>query len=331
MIKLSQEIQDRIASSQHIAIFGHDNPDGDAIGSMLGLGRLLENMHKKIYYFASPAPSRIFDFLPDVRKIKTSFDYKKKYNLIIFVDFSWYDRCVFTAGQYDYFDSKPLIIIDHHLGSSPMHALVCKDSDADSNCEWIFENTKTIRSDYYDRDVASYLYLGLATDTGNFQYDKQGARSLSNATALVELWANKQLITKKIFGTVRLAQLQFLSVIMPRFVNDHGIGYVWYSHEDFEEQGLDREEASGYITTIVSRIEWLRLAMIFKIESDCIKISFRSQDESINAAQLAEHFGGGGHFYAAGAKITNLEIDRSNQNKSDMVKSIVTIVKTKLI
>lgn len=303
MSSLSQEIQDKIASSAQIAIFGHDNPDGDAIGSMLGLGRLLEKMDKKVYYFASPAPSRIFDFLSDIRKIKDSFDYKKKYDLIIFVDFSWYDRCVFTAGQYDYFDSKPLIIIDHHLGSCPLHALICKDSDADSNCEWIFENTKNIRSDYYDHDVASYLYLGLVTDTGNFQYDKQGSRSLYNATWLVDLWANKQLITSKMFGTVKLAQLQFLSIIMPRFVNNHGIGSIWYSHEDFEHHGLDREEASGYITTIVSRIEWLRLALIFKIESDCIKISFRSQDSSINAAQLAEQFGGGGHFYAAGTKI----------------------------
>ena len=125
---------------------------------------------------------------------------------------------MFTAGQYDYFDSKPLIVIDHHLGDCPGHALICKDTHADSNCERIFENTKKIWSDYYDEKVATYFYLGLATDTGNFQYDKQGSRSLHNAADLVDLGANKQLITKKIFGTLKIAQLQFLSILMPRFV-----------------------------------------------------------------------------------------------------------------
>jgi phosphoesterase RecJ-like protein len=57
-------LQNTVEKAQCIAIFGHDNPDGDAIGSMLGLGRLLEKMGKKVFYFASPTPSKIFDFIP---------------------------------------------------------------------------------------------------------------------------------------------------------------------------------------------------------------------------------------------------------------------------
>ena len=194
-------IVEQVTLSKHIAIFGHDNPDGDALWSLLWLGKVLENMKKKVSYFVSPSPSPLFDFVPGIEKVKNKFDYKKKYDLIIFVDFSWYDRCMFTAGQYDYFDKKPLIVIDHHLGDSPAHALICKDSEADSNCERIWENIKNIWSDYIDRNVATCLYLGLATDTGNFQYDKQGSRSLRNAMELVDQWADKQLISKKIFGT----------------------------------------------------------------------------------------------------------------------------------
>jgi phosphoesterase RecJ-like protein len=306
------DIKNLIENSKHIALFGHDNPDGDAIGSLLWLGKILENMGKKVYYFTNPSPSKIFDFLPWIEKIKSKCDYKNKYDCLIFVDFSPYDRTLFTAGQYDYFDQKPLIIIDHHLGDCPLHALVLKDEHADSNCEWIFENTKDIRSDYYDADVASYLYLWLCTDTGNFQYDKQWSRSLRNASALVDLGANKYLITKKMFGTLRLAQLQLLSIVMSRFHQDKGVWYVWYTYQDFEDYGLDREEAAGFITTIISRIEWLRLAVIFKVEIDAIKISLRSQDEKINAALLAAHYNGWGHFYAAGAKIVKWTIHMSN-------------------
>lgn len=299
----SPEIQHIINNSTIIAIFGHDNPDGDAIGSILWLWKLLENMGKKVSYFTSPTPSKIFSFVPGIEKIQDTFDYKKKYDLIIFVDFSPYARTVFTKGQYDYFDSKPLLIIDHHLGDCPWHALVCKDSDADSNCERIFENTKDIRSDWYDSDVATCLYLGIATDTGSFQYDKQWSRSLHNAAALVDLWADKQTVTKKIFGTLKLSQLKFVSHIMPRFTDDDGVWYIWYGSNEYEQFDLDREEMAGYMTTLISKIEWLKIALIFKIETDCIKISFRSQSPDINGAELAGQFGGWWHFYASGAKV----------------------------
>ena len=130
-------------------------------------------MDKKVAYFASPKPSVIFDFLPGIEKIQTKFDYANKYDLLLFVDFSPYNRTIFSAGKYDYFDQKKLIVIDHHMGDTPPHALVLKDEEADSNCEWIFENTREIWSEYYDSMIATYLYMGLITDTGNFQYDKQ--------------------------------------------------------------------------------------------------------------------------------------------------------------
>lgn len=326
-----EQIKDLIAWSTHIALFGHDNPDGDAIGSLLSLGKMLENMWKKTYYFASPLPSRLFDFLPWIKKIQWQFDYKKKYDCIIFVDFSSYDRTVFTKGKYDYFDSKQLIVIDHHIGTCPAHALVLKDEHADSNCERIFENTKDIRSDYYDADVASYLYLGLCTDTGNFQYDKQWSRSLHNAAALVDLWADKQLITKKIFGTVRLAQLQLLWVVMQRFTQEKWIWYTRYTYQDFEDYGLDREEAAGYITTVTSKVEWLRLAVIFKVEIDAIKISFRSQDEQINAAALAAQYNWWGHFYAAGAKVLKDESDISADRYLKKIHNMISNILMKIL
>lgn len=317
-----------ISQASCIAIFWHDNPDGDAIGSMLGLGKLLENMEKKVFYFSYPVPSKSFHFLPNVDKIKSVFDYKKKYDLLIFVDFSPYDRCVFTAGHFDYFDDKPLIVIDHHYGDCPEHALVLKDVHADSNCERIFENTKTIRSQYYDRDVASYLYLWLSTDTGNFQYDKQWSRSLHNAALLVDLGANKQLISKKMFGTLKLQQLQFLSIIVPRFEHQDGIGYVWYSYDDFEQHWLDREEASWYVTTIISRIEWLRLAIILKVEEDSIKISLRSQDEKISACELAQMLWWGWHFYAAGAKIMRDPlVDVTDNRYHNKINTIISMIR----
>ena len=325
--QLLKKFQSQVEQATHIAIFGHDNPDGDAIWSMLWLWRIIEKMEKKVSYFASPKVSKIFDFLPDIEKIQTEFDYSNRYDLIIFVDFSPYTRTVFSAGKYDYFDSKQLIVIDHHIGDTPMHALALKDDKADSNCEWIFENTKKIRSDWYDSDVATCLYLGIATDTGSFQYDKQWSRSLANAAELVDLWANKSLVTKKIFWTLKLSQLKFVSHIMPRFTDDDGIWYIRYGSNEYEQFDLDREEMAGYMTTLISKIEWLKIALIFKIETDCIKISFRSQSPDINGAELAGQFWWWWHFYAAGAKV----MLALWEDPVDRVKNVVEIVKEKII
>lgn len=293
-----------IESSQTIALFGHDNPDGDAIGSMLALMTVLQWLGKKVESFCSPLPSRLFNFVAGVEKIRSDFKPQRKYDLIIFVDFSGYDRIGhFSAWHYDYFDEKALLIIDHHYGDTSPHAVVIKDTHADSNCEWLFEHLRVRWPECITRDVASYLYLGIATDTGNFVYDKQWSRSLRNAADLVDLGANKRLISEKLFDSINLAQLQFLTAIMSRYRMIDGVGCLWYSHGDFERLGIDREEASGYITSVISKIVGQDLALIAKIDPGVMRVSLRSKHEKVNASAIAEQFGWWGHFYAAGASI----------------------------
>lgn len=76
-----------IENAKKIAIFGHMSPDGDCIGAMLGLGRLLEKQKKNVSYFVPNKPSKVFDFVKNIKRIKTNFDYGN-YDLLIFVDFT---------------------------------------------------------------------------------------------------------------------------------------------------------------------------------------------------------------------------------------------------
>ena len=76
-----------IENAKKIALFGHMSPDGDCIGAMLGLGKLLEKQKKKVSYFVPNKPSKVFDFIQGIKKIKSNFEYKK-YDLLIFVDFT---------------------------------------------------------------------------------------------------------------------------------------------------------------------------------------------------------------------------------------------------
>ena len=76
-----------IEKAKKIALFGHMSPDGDCIGAMLGLGRLLEKQKKNISYFVPNKPSKVFDFIKNIKRLKSNFDYKN-YDLLIFVDFT---------------------------------------------------------------------------------------------------------------------------------------------------------------------------------------------------------------------------------------------------
>lgn len=338
-------LQNCIDNKKNIAIFWHDNPDGDAIGSMLGLGTLLESMGKKVSYFCSPKPSKIFDFLPKIKRISSQFDYKKKYDLIIFVDCSSYHRIIFTQGQKQYFDNKELLIIDHHREEKenlPYHATIIKDISADSNCDIIFEQTQHIRSDLYNDEIATYLYMGIATDTGNFHYDKDNGRSLSNAARLVQLWAKKSIITQKIFSEISLWQLEFFSIILSRLQRYNKIWYVRYSDEELNQNELDKEWTGNYIITMLQKIKGLSLLLIFKIKnSNTISISFRSKEETkavshkkdkeiqykewgINVAEVASLFWWWGHYHASWGKIIFKEGDNIQEVIENSVKKIIS-------
>jgi phosphoesterase RecJ-like protein len=87
MHKNSSRAKHMIENAKKIAIFGHMSPDGDCIGAMLGLGRLLEKQKKNVSYFVPNKPSKVFDFVKNIKRIKTNFDYGN-YDLLIFVDFT---------------------------------------------------------------------------------------------------------------------------------------------------------------------------------------------------------------------------------------------------
>lgn len=139
-------------------------------------------MGKKISYFTPYPVAKSLQFVPHREDIQTTFDYGS-YDVLLFVDFAGYDRIKpFTQKQETYFDDNTLIIIDHHLGDHPIATdLVLKDPSASSNCEWLYEHITSRRPKKITAEVATYLYLGLTTDSGNFMYETNSIRIMHNA------------------------------------------------------------------------------------------------------------------------------------------------------
>jgi phosphoesterase RecJ-like protein len=186
-----QAIRTKLETAQSIAIFGHQHIDGDAIGAMFGLGLQLEKLGKTVSYFTTHQPGRIFDFL-DLSKLQTSFDYGN-YDILIFTDFTGLKRIkTFTEEHEEYFNGAEKIIIDHHLSEGTiLNALVYRDETAISTCELIYELTTQRRGEksLIDSQIATFLYTGILTDSGNLRYDegKETERLLETLLAVFRL------------------------------------------------------------------------------------------------------------------------------------------------
>jgi len=312
----------KLQESNNIAIFGHENSDGDCIWSMLGLWSLLEKQWKKISYFTPNPISNIFLFLEWIDKIKSEFDYWN-YDLLVFVDFSGYRRMGITATSNEkYFDENKIIVIDHHLwNETPSHAIVYKDHKVMSNCELIFEITWDVWNKYYDNKIATYLYMWLLTDSGIFRYDRwldQSKRLFSNSVKLLELWADKVWLIKTLFRSKRFEAVEFMQILISRMKYEWSVLYTYFTQEELDSRKIDEEEAI-YAQFIMQEIIWPKLVIVFKVFPEYIKWSIRTNDLSMNCEKIAVYFGWWWHEAAAWFKL-NRDGDYIEKIKSTVDK-----------
>ncbi|MDR0607129.1 MAG: DHH family phosphoesterase, partial [Candidatus Peribacteria bacterium] len=240
-------IQAQLETAQTLALFGHQNIDGDALGAMYGLGLQLEKLGKTISYFTPDEPSPLFSFL-EVNNLQTTFDYGV-YDLLVFLDFTEYGRiCTFTKGQEAYFDQQEKIVIDHHLSDSELvNATIQRDDTAIATCELIYEMTtqRWEGKKLFDTSIATFLYMGMISDSGNFRHDEkhQTLRLMEDALGVIKHGADKQAVINNLFRNKSYEDLQFMQKILGRMQRDGEIFYSRYGQAELEAYGLHRDSA----------------------------------------------------------------------------------------
>lgn len=294
------ELQVQIEKAKKIAIFGHINPDGDCIWAMLGLGKLLEKQDKKVTYIVPNKPSKIFNFIKSIKKFKTNCEYKK-YDLLIFVDFSDIKRISHIAtNNPTYFDTRPLIIIDHHIEWWMKHALMIKDAHSISVCEILFEYTYKLRPELYDKEIATRFYMGITSDSWNFLFEEDHIRTFTNIVQLLKLWADKDMVVNNLIRKKSFNAIRFLQLLLNRIHQKGGLLYTYYDEKELDEYGIDQEEAS-YGLHIIQNIDGPEIVLLIRKIGDQIRWSLRSKKttQQIDCNKLAKTLWWGGHKGAA--------------------------------
>jgi len=299
--KIVQRILDAIRESRTICVVGHIRPDGDCVGSQLGLTLALQNEGKKVACWnqdVMPQKYRFLDRDGIVQQPKPGM----KFDCVIATDCASFER-LGTVGPF-IARRKPLINIDHHESNARYGDLNWVSAREPSTGELIHRLLKTARWPITPR-IADCLFTAVSTDTGSFQYSTTLPGTFHVAGKLVSHGANLGRICDEVYQSYPLSRVRLLKHVYGRFrlTHDDQIAWFWLKRADFARTGAESADSEGLIDHIRA-IEPVVVACVFEeIEPELTRVSLRSKSDKVNVNEIAALFGGGGHPAAAGARI----------------------------
>jgi len=291
-----------IEESRDIAICAHTSPDGDAIGSQLGLSQIIQARwpQKRLANLLAdddPVP-RIYGFLPGSEGLVPASAYQGSPDLFISVDLSVDHRL--NKAEKVLARSARHVVFDHHpCEDDRSDASVIRPSAAACGCI-ITEYAHYLGVDLTP-DMAQCLFCAVVTDTGRFQYQNADPESFAVASCLVDAGASPSEVSLHVYQSFSLAYLHLKSVVLGRISTFAGgrIAYSYATMADLERTGAGLDECDGLID-VVRSVDGSEVALFLKeIPGGKVRGNLRSKT-AIDVSRVAQALGGGGHKAAAG-------------------------------
>jgi len=303
-----KEINDMIAFPKNVVIITHRNPDGDALGSSLGLRFFLEKFNHNIkVVLPSEYPSN-FHFLPGVDDCLV-FDLQpdatreafKNADIIFCLDFNALDRVDKIGPAIDEARGKK-ILIDHHLDPEPFVDYTFSDTGASSTCEMIHRFIHDLgEGDKIDAQIGEALFTGLITDTGSFKYSTN-PDTYGVAADLKKRGVDDYTLQDRIFNTLTEKQLKLLGhalVNRMEVIPELKTGIIALTKQDYLDYEIQRGDTEGIVNFILM-MDGIKVAAFIREQPTIVKMSFRSKGDISVQALARDHFRGGGHKNASG-------------------------------
>jgi len=281
----------------------HTNPEGDAIGSELALGRLLRSMGKRVTVVnPGPIPEEYL-FLPGTRSVKVmgAFNASKvPCDCFVTVDCSDLFRCGSVAPLHS--KAQTVLNIDHHVSNGYFGSVNWVEPRASSTAEMIYRLYKTVRKPF-DRQCALLLYTGIMTDTGSFRYSNTTSVTHAAACEFLRYGIRPHIIYGHAYENIPSTHLGTLQKIIATMRQDSTGRLIWLKiKRSFFKPAVPFFDFSEYVLTLARAVKGVEVALLFKEQAHAkegIRISFRSQGQ-VDVNAIARSFGGGGHPSASG-------------------------------
>ena len=289
-----------LESANRITIFSHINVDGDGVGSALALFAFIKSLNKQVGVF-------IDSVLPGhVQKIRGIENINKDCvlngDLAIVVDCNDKDRIgrkKFTLKKF-----KKIINIDHHQDNTNFGHINIVKPGYSSTCELVYDILSESKLEI-GCDVATYLIVGILTDTGNLSYDSTSSSTFRKVATLLDI-SNRNInyFTNMLFASnsLEIFKLKKLAYSKVEFLYNNKLAITALSFTDLKSCGVGIEDTKSIIEITYNLKPVEIVVVITEAEPDVCFVSFRSKCE-IDVSKFATHFGGGGHIKASGCRI----------------------------
>ena len=298
-----EAVADAIRTHDRFLVVTHENPDGDALGSMLGMTIGLRALGKDVVMYltgTAPLPGE-YRFL-DVSGLQRDLPADTDDRVLVAVDCANERRIGETATGVDH--AKLVLNVDHHHDNSRFGNLNLIDDEASSTAEIVRDVLHELHV-ALTPEIAAALYVGLVTDTGRFQYTNTTPKALRLAAELVEEGADVHGIFRHVYESVQFSKLKLLARALERAQLFEGGRLVvsYLLKDDFGDVGAEEPYSEGIIDYLRA-VEGSDMVALIREpprnEGPARRISLRSSHDEVDVSAIARVAGGGGHRQAAG-------------------------------
>lgn len=306
-----KQARDWINKATRIVIIPHHNPDGDAIGSALGVFNLLKGFGKIPQVISPNDFPEFLDWLPGREDVIVAYRKKElaqsliqQADLLIMTDFNCPTR-IKGIEEWVLESKAKKILIDHHPEPKEFTDLTFSDISVSSTAELLYEFFLGAGLErFIDHDVSACLFTGIMTDTGSFSYNSSNPRTYEVVGALLKQGIDKDKIHSMVFNNFSARRMQLLGYCLhEKFVvlPEYNTGYISITLEELKQFDFQPGDTEGFVNYPLS-VKGIIFSAIFIEKKDQVKASFRSKGNFAANQFSAKHFNGGGHRNAAGGE-----------------------------
>jgi phosphoesterase RecJ-like protein len=296
-VSTTDEVAAELRRRTHFVMVSHLKPDGDTLGAGLALGLALRSLGKQVWYFQEDGVPRNLRFLPDADLVSNELPSDlPEDTLFVFGDMSNVARAGESLPR---LRRENILDIDHHLGNEHFGAFnyVMETECSTGTCVLRLIEALGVK---ITPQIATCVLTTIMTDTGGFMHSNTTAEVLRTAARLVDLGADKELITEAIFANKRFEAQKLLGAVLSRAVLDDAGRYCWavIDQKLIDDLSADYEDTEDIVNQLRA-VEGVEVAALFKDFEGVVRVSLRSSGR-VNVQAVASRLGGGGHFRASG-------------------------------
>lgn len=301
-----------IEAAENIVLLGHKNPDGDAIGSSLGLYHFLQAKGKRVHVIVPNDYPQFLKWMPGSENVLVHANGAKEADglimeadLIVSLDFNDLKRIGEVGKTIEKNKDAKRILIDHHPYPAEGNDVEVSETKVSSTAELVFSLIQFLDKDALkDKDTAACIYTGIMTDTGCFSFNSSRPETFEAVSVLLASGMDKDYVFDRVFNNFSAGRMKLMGYALDKkmvVIPELRTAYISLSTKEMEEYDFKPGDTEGFVNLPLS-IEGIVFAVLFTEKNDFTKISFRSKGNFPANRVASEHFNGGGHRNAAGGE-----------------------------